>query len=150
MLACVVDHPQLSLDAQLCFPLYAATRAMTQAYTHLLGEAGLTYPQYLTMLALWEAEEPPTVGDLGHRLRLDSGTLTPLLKRLETAGLVVRRRDPADERRVLLEVTGQGIALRDEVADVPEQLARATGLTPREGAQLRRLLDRLLSGLDEA
>jgi len=146
----VTDHPQLALDAQLCFPLYAATRAVTQAYAHLLGEAGLTYPQYLSMLALWEAEEPLTVGALGRRLRLDSGTLTPLLKRLEAAGLVVRHRDPDDERRVLLEVTDRGLALRDEVAEVPARLARATGLTPREGEQLRRLLDRVLTGLDGA
>src|ERR687895_884283 len=83
---CVADHPQLALDAQLCFPLYAATRAVTRTYADLLGDLGLTYPQYLTLLALWETDEPVTVGDLGTRLRLDSGTLTPLLKRLETEG----------------------------------------------------------------
>jgi DNA-binding MarR family transcriptional regulator len=144
----VNDHPQLALDAQLCFPLYAATRAVTHSYAELLAETGLTYPQYLALLALWDADEPLTVGDLGKRLRLDSGTLTPLLKRLEAAGHVVRRRDPEDERRVLLDVTAQGRALRDDVTDVPGRLARATGLSARDGKELRRILEKLLSGLD--
>jgi DNA-binding MarR family transcriptional regulator len=146
----VTDHPQLSLDVQLCFPLYAATRAVTRAYADLLDEAGLTYPQYLAMLALWEATEPLTVGELGKRLRLDSGTLTPLLKRLEAAGHVVRRRGTDDERRVRVEVTSQGLKLRDQVADVPMRLAEETGLSVREGKELRRLLRSLLENLDEA
>jgi len=145
----VTDHPQLALDVQLCFPLYAATRAVTRAYTDLLDEAGLTYPQYLAMLALWEATEPLTVGELGKRLRLDSGTLTPLLKRLEAAGHVVRRRGTDDERRVHVEVTPQGLALRDQVADVPIRLAEETGLSARDGKELRRLLRSLLENLDE-
>lgn len=146
----MTDHPQLSLDVQLCFPLYAATRAVTRAYADLLDEAGLTYPQYLAMLALWEATEPLTVGELGKRLRLDSGTLTPLLKRLEAAGHVVRRRGTDDERRVRVEVTSQGLKLRDQVADVPMRLAEETGLSVREGKELRRLLRSLLENLDEA
>lgn len=145
----MTDHPQLSLDVQLCFPLYAATRAVTRAYADLLDEAGLTYPQYLAMLALWEASGPLTVGELGARLRLDSGTLTPLLKRLEAAGHVVRRRGTDDERRVHVEVTKQGLALRDQVADVPMRLAEETGLSVREGKELRRLLRSLLENLDE-
>jgi MarR family transcriptional regulator, organic hydroperoxide resistance regulator len=145
----VTDHPQLKLDVQLCFPLYAATRAVTRAYTDLLDESGLTYPQYLTMLALWEAPEPLTVGDLGKRLRLDSGTLTPLLKRLEAAGHVVRRRDTGDERRVLLEVTPQGRRLRDQVAEVPLRLAEDMGLSRKEAKELRRLLGSLLENLDQ-
>lgn len=142
------DHPQLALDAQLCFPLYAATRAVTHAYADLLADVGLTYPQYLTMLALWETAEPLTVGELGKRLRLDSGTLTPLLKRLEAAGLVVRRRDPDDERRVLLELTREGSDLRDRVTDVPMRLVEATGLTARDARELRRVLGKLLGALD--
>jgi DNA-binding MarR family transcriptional regulator len=145
----VTDHPQLALDVQLCFPLYAATRAMTRAYTDLLDEAGLTYPQYLTMLALWEASGPLTVGELGKRLRLDSGTLTPLLKRLEGAGHVRRSRDAGDERRVLVEVTPPGAELRDQVAEVPIRLAEETGLSARDGKELRRLLKSLLENLDE-
>jgi DNA-binding MarR family transcriptional regulator len=145
----VTDHPQLKLDVQLCFPLYAATRAVTRAYTDLLDESGLTYPQYLTMLALWEAPDPLTVGELGKRLRLDSGTLTPLLKRLEAAGHVVRRRDTEDERRVLLEVTPQGRKLRDQVAGVPIRLAEDMGLSLKDAKELRRLLRSLLENLDE-
>ncbi|RNM17449.1 MarR family winged helix-turn-helix transcriptional regulator [Nocardioides pocheonensis] len=142
------SFPQLELDAQICFPLYAATRAVTQTYGRLLSDVGLTYPQYLTMLALWGAEEPLTVGEVGARLRLDSGTLTPLLKRLEAAGFVVRRRDPGDERRVLLEVSDQGWELRERVAHVPGALVESLSMSAKEGAELRRLLHELLEHLD--
>ncbi len=142
-------YPQLDLDVQLCFPLYAAARAVTRRYADLLAEAGLTYPQYLTMLALW-GSSPLTVGELGERLRLDSGTLTPLLKRLEAAGHVVRRRSADDERRVLVEPTEEGWALRDSVASVPYDLVSSMDMTPREGEQLRKLLAKLLEHLDEA
>ncbi len=142
-------YPQLDLDAQLCFPLYAATRAVTRTYAGLLEEFGLTYPQYLSLLALWDADRPLSVGELGVRLRLDSGTLTPLLKRLETAGLVVRRRDDADERRVLVEVTDEGWDLRERVAHVPKSLAGSMGITRAEADELRRLLDEVISQLDE-
>ena len=144
----MATYPQLDLDAQICFPLYAATRAVTHTYGRLLAEVGLTYPQYLTMLALWGADEPLTVGEVGARLRLDSGTLTPLLKRLEAAGFVVRRRDPADERRVLLEVTEDGWALRDRVAHVPGALLDSLSMGADDGAELRRLLRELLEHLD--
>ena len=144
------SYPQLDLDAQICFPLYAATRAVTHTYSRLLADVELTYPQYLTMLALWGADEPLTVGDVGARLRLDSGTLTPLLKRLESAGHVVRRRDPADERRVLLEVTDVGWELRDRVAHVPRELVKSLSMSPGEGKELRRLLQALLENLDAA
>jgi len=141
------SHPQLDLDVQLCFPLYSATRAVTRAYADLLAEVGLTYPQYLTLLALWGASSPLTVGELGARLQLDSGTLTPLLKRLESRGTVVRRRDAADERRVLVEVTDQGWALRDQVADVPKSLGRTLGMNRAEADELRRLLGKVMDGL---
>jgi MarR family transcriptional regulator, organic hydroperoxide resistance regulator len=143
------SFPQLGLDAQLCFPLYAASRAVTRRYAALLADSGLTYPQYLCLLTLWEAEEPLTVGELGARLRLDSGTLTPVLKRLEAAGHLVRRRDAADERRVLLEVTESGWRLQQAVAGVPHGIAGGMGLSDEEAVQLRGLLDRLLAGLDE-
>ena len=110
--------------------------------------SGLTYPQYLTMLALWDAGAPLTVGDIGARLRLDSGTLTPVLKRLEGAGYVARHRDDADERRVLVDVTPDGDRLRDRVAGVPERAWQGTGLGTEDAQQLRRLLDQLLDGLD--
>ncbi len=141
-------HPQLDLDAQLCFPLYAATRAVTRAYATLLAETGLTYPQYLALLALWGAGGPMTVGELGARLRLDSGTLTPLLKRLESAGQVTRSRDAADERRVRVEVTDAGWQLRDRVAGVPLELFSTLGLEQGDAAELRRLLARVVERLD--
>jgi MarR family transcriptional regulator, organic hydroperoxide resistance regulator len=144
----VSRHPQLDLDAQLCFPLYAATRAVTRAYGPLLRDFGLTYPQYLTLLALWDADEPMTVGELGSRLRLDSGTLTPVLKRLEQADLVTRHRDADDERRVLIAVTDAGRELQDQVSDVPTRLVESFGLNATETRQLRRLLGNLLDRLD--
>jgi len=144
----VSRHPQLDLDAQLCFPLYAATRAVARAYGPLLRDFGLTYPQYLALLALWGDGEPMSVGELGGRLRLDSGTLTPLLKRLEHAGLVTRRRDSDDERRVLVALTAAGEDLQDQVSDVPLRLVESLGLNATESRQLRRLLDGLLDRLD--
>ncbi|HLL19525.1 MAG TPA: MarR family transcriptional regulator [Rubrivivax sp.] len=116
----------LALDSQLCFALYAASLSMTKLYKPLLEPLGLTYPQYLVMLVLWEGDGI-TVSQLGERLALDSGTLTPLLKRLQTAGLVQRLRDAADERRVLLQLTPAGRALRQRAASVPRAVARASG-----------------------
>jgi MarR family transcriptional regulator, organic hydroperoxide resistance regulator len=142
------DYPQLDLDAQLCFPLYAATRAVTRRYAELLADVRLTYPQYLSLLALWESDEPLSVGALGERLRLDSGTLTPLLKRLESAGFVVRRRDASDERRVLIEVTDEGWALRERVAQVPEELFASLTFSANEAKQLRRLLAKVIDSVD--
>jgi len=144
----MTSYPQLALSAQLCLPLYAAARGVTRRYAELLTELGLTYPQYVTMLALWDAGAPLTVGEIGERLRLDSGTLTPVLKRLESAGHVARHRDDVDERRVLVEVTPAGERLRDQVADVPERAWQGTGLDAADARQLRKLLDQLLNGLD--
>ena len=140
-------YPQLSLDLQLCFPLYAATRAVTKRYATLLKDTGLTYPQYLVMLVLWESEEPLSVTSLGQRLRLDSGTLSPLVKRLEAAGLVVRRRSSADERRVTVELTAAGRALRQQVDQVPQRVAQATGLGIDELVALRDTLTRVTETL---
>ena len=141
-------HAQLELDLQLCFPLYAASRAVTRAYAPLLAAAGLTYPQYLALLALWSGPAEQTVGDLGRRLRLDSGTLTPLLKRLEAAGLVTRRRDPGDERRVVVALTPEGDALQEQVAHVPGAIVERLGLPAQDLFALRSLLDRLLDSID--
>ncbi len=109
----------LLLDKQLCFALYSTSLAMTKAYKPMLDELGLTYPQYLVMLVLWE-HEGLTVSELGNRLALDSGTLTPLLKRLESAGLVSRSRDAGDERRVLVALTDKGRKLRQSAVGIPE------------------------------
>jgi DNA-binding MarR family transcriptional regulator len=129
----------LALDHQLCFALYSASLAMTKLYKPLLAPLGLTYPQYLVMLVLWEGDGP-TVSQVGERLALDSGTLTPLLKRLQTAGLIQRQRDSADERRVLLQLTPQGRALRSRALAVPPQVAQASGCELSElGALTARL-----------
>ncbi len=139
----------LSLDRQLCFALYAASLAMTKLYKPMLEPLGLTYPQYLAMLALWQGDDQ-TVSQLGERLALDSGTLTPLLKRLESAGLVQRQRDSADERRVLLRLTDAGRALRASALHVPEQMARATGCELGEMTDLTQRLKALRRRLAEA
>jgi MarR family transcriptional regulator, organic hydroperoxide resistance regulator len=128
---------ELKLDKQVCFALYAASRAVTQAYRPLLDALGLTYPQYLVMLVLWE-RGPVTVKELGTTLDLDSGTLSPLLKRLESAGLVVRERRADDERSVHVRPTDAGAELRQRAATVPRRIAGATGLRAAELAALRR------------
>ena len=108
----------LSVDRQLCFALYSASRAMTAAYRPVLTEMNLTYPQYLVLLVLWEQDDLP-VSSIGERLFLDSGTLTPLLKRLEAAGWLQRTRDSADERRVRITLTPAGRALQQQARSVP-------------------------------
>lgn len=115
----------LLLDNQLCFALYSASLAMTKLYKPLLERLGLTYPQYLVMLVLWE-NDGPTVSELGERLCLDSGTLTPLLKRLETAGLLRRQRADDDQRRVQVQLSAAGRKLKARAASVPGCVAQAT------------------------
>lgn len=137
------DDPLL-LDRQVCFPLYAATNLLNRLYGPVLKPLGLTYPQYLVMLVLWE-EEPQTVGALGARLYLDSGTLTPLLKRMEAAGLVSRTRDAGDERRVLIGLTERGRALRADALHVPETIAG--GRTPERLDELRESVRKLVAML---
>lgn len=127
---------ELRLDQQVCFALYAASRAVIGLYRPLLGALGLTYPQYLVMLVLWE-HGSTTVKELSGRLELDSGTLSPLLKRLAAAGLVTRRRSSADERTVEVELTDAGRALRARARMVPRKIAGATGLGDEELAALR-------------
>ncbi|MFF1546905.1 MarR family winged helix-turn-helix transcriptional regulator [Streptomyces sp. NPDC058291] len=124
------------LDEQLCFALYAAQRAVTAAYRPLLDELGLTYPQYLVLLVLWERGET-TVKELAAALRLDYGTMSPLLKRLEAAGLVRRERSARDERSVLVACTGRGEELKGRARRVPGALLASTGLEASEVARLR-------------
>ncbi|MBW4702325.1 MULTISPECIES: MarR family winged helix-turn-helix transcriptional regulator [unclassified Micromonospora] len=135
------DH--LVLRDQVCFALYAASRALTDVYRPILDEFGLTYPQYLVLLVLWERDDPPTVSELGTALRLDSGTLSPLLKRLAAAGLVVRTRSALDERRVEVGLTADGAALRQRMTDVPLRVACSTGLDEAELVALRDTLTRV-------
>jgi len=137
------DDPLL-LDRQVCFPLYAATNLLNRLYGPVLRPLGLTYPQYLVMLVLWE-EEPQTVGALGARLYLDSGTLTPLLKRMEAAGMVSRTRDAEDERRMLIGLTERGRALRADALHVPETIAG--GRSPEALDELREGVRKLVAML---
>jgi DNA-binding MarR family transcriptional regulator len=139
----------LRLDNQLCFAVYAAAHAFNATYKPLLEPLGLTYPQYLVMLALWQ-EDGVTVSGLGGRLELDSGTLTPLLKRLEAAGLVSRLRDAADERQVRITLTGAGRALKAKAKGIPRALLCASGLAPEEAVALRGKLESLAAHLRAA
>jgi DNA-binding MarR family transcriptional regulator len=135
-----------ALDMHLCFKLYSASLKMTQLYKPLLASLNLTYPQYLVMLVLWESE-PKGVKELGEELGLDSGTLSPLLKRLETLGLVERRRSGEDERRVAVHLTLAGRALSSKANGIPQRLADAAGLSAEELEQLRTTLERLTEAL---
>jgi DNA-binding MarR family transcriptional regulator len=139
----------LRLDQQLCFALHAAARAYDGLYRRVLADTGLTYPQYLVMLVLWEHGEMP-VKRLGEFLRLDSGTLSPLLKRMEAAGLVLRERSAHDERSVTVLLTAQGRALRDRALSVPLKAVKATGLSLEELIDLRTRLQRLTAALDDS
>ncbi|MEP6504254.1 MAG: MarR family transcriptional regulator [Betaproteobacteria bacterium] len=136
----------LALDKQLCFALYSASLAMTKVYKPLLAPLGLTYPQYLVMLALWE-EDAQGVSALGYRLALDSGTLTPLLKRLQAQGELTRERDSIDERRVIVRLTDAGRKLKLKARKVPPQIARSTGCELAEIAALTRQLTAMRDAL---
>ncbi|NHN36874.1 MarR family transcriptional regulator [Pseudomaricurvus alcaniphilus] len=140
------------LDNQLCFVLHACTRSLAKAYQPLLKALGLTYTQYLVMMVLWEwaahAPAEPTVKALGERLYLDSGTLTPLLKRLEKSGMITRRRSSADERLVLIEATARGLGLESQAIDYLCQWREAFGGV--DAGSLRTELSRLLAALTAA
>lgn len=143
-----VSADSLLLDSQLCFKLYAASRAVIRGYKPMLDQLGLTYPQYLVMLVLWEwqhsAPEQPTVKALGDRLSLDSGTLTPLLKRLEQLHLVQRQRSARDEREVHLSLSLAGVALREQVGPLKARLLCDSGVDLEHLGELRDGLDQLL------
>jgi MarR family transcriptional regulator, organic hydroperoxide resistance regulator len=140
------DGETLRLDDQVCFALYAATHAFSRRYKPHLDRLGVTYPQYLCLLVLWE-KDGLTVKAIGDRLSLDSGTLTPLLKRLESAGFVARRRDRVDERQVRIQLTEAGRALHDRALPIRALMACASGRPPEELAVLRDDLFRLRDAL---
>ena len=144
-----IDAGPLKLDSQLCFALHAASRAFDRVYRRLLIDTGLTYPQYLTMLVLWE-HGPMPVKRMGELLRLDFGTLSPLLKRLEAAGLVLRERSRHDERSVLVSLTPAGEELRRKAELVPPQISAAVALGAEESAQLLFSVEQLTGRLDLA
>ncbi|MFZ5757199.1 MAG: MarR family winged helix-turn-helix transcriptional regulator [Pseudomonadota bacterium] len=142
----------LRLDNQLCFHLYAASRQVTRLYRPLLDELGITYPQYLVLLALWQWEaegdaEPVTAGRIGRRLMLDAGTLTPLLRRMEDAGLLSRERAAGDGRELHVALTRSGRALKKRAARIPQTLVCTPGLPVNELPALRAGLGRLLDSL---
>lgn len=124
-------NPSLKLDDQLCFAFYACSRGIMKLYRPLLQELGLTYTQYITLLVLWEQDDI-TVKELGSRLFLDSGTLTPLLKKLEAMKLLTRTRDPKDERNVIITLTGKGQALRHQAQEIPCKLYENTNVNPED------------------
>ncbi len=144
-----MTEAQLRLNDQLCFALYAATNAITRAYRPLLRELGITYPQYLTLMALWQ-HRTGTVSELAQRLDLPAHAMTPLLQRLERAGLIARRRSPIDSRAVLVELTSAGVALETSAATVQRAVECATGLSPHALAALRGELHDLVNDMRAA
>ncbi|MBQ1552450.1 MAG: MarR family transcriptional regulator [Clostridia bacterium] len=133
----------MKLSNQLCFPLYAAARGVTNLYTPILRPLGLTYTQYLVFLVLWE-RDGVTVGEIGEKLMLDNGTLSPLLKKLQEAGYIERRRSADDERVVLITLTEKGRDLQEQAKDVPKKAARCVDLPPEKARELYTLLYELL------
>jgi DNA-binding MarR family transcriptional regulator len=137
----------LCLKNQLCFKLYALSRQITNVYRPVLEEIGITYPQYLVMLVLWE-EQLMSVKTLGERLYLDSGTLTPLLKRLEQKAFITRRRDAADERSVLIALTSAGKKIQQKATCIPEELSKTLALDKKRYEEIKSTLDHLLAQFD--
>lgn len=136
-------YETLKIENQLCFPLYACSKEIIRQYKPFLDKIGLTYTQYITMMVLWE-NRSMTVKELGSHLYLDSGTLTPLLKKLEAKGLLTRSRSNKDERNLIVSVTEEGMALRDNALFVPQEMAKCVSLTPEEAGFLYRILYKIL------
>ena len=136
----------LKLKNQVCFPLYACSKEVVRRYTPDLDKLGLTYTQYLVMMALWE-HRSLSVGQLGERLYLDSGTLTPLLKKMEDKGLVVRHRSEKDERRVNVSLTDAGAALKEQAREVPLAMGQCVNLDPADAAELVRILRKVIDNV---
>jgi DNA-binding MarR family transcriptional regulator len=141
-----MNYDPLKLENQICFPLYACAKEVTKKYKPFLDEIGLTYTQYITMMVLWE-NKTMNVKTLGEYLYLDSGTLTPMLKKLEAAGLVTRSRSALDERNLTVELTEAGEGLRDKAVDIPRKMGDCINITPEDAAALHSLLYNLLGQL---
>ena len=142
-------YEALKLKNHLCFPLYACSRETIRLYKPLLDELDLTYTQYITMLVLWE-RGASTVKELGNALYLDSGTLTPLLKKLESKGLLARNRSTEDERNLIVSLTPKGEAMKDQAVHIPGQMAKMVSLAPEDTLTLYRLLYKLLGRAEDA
>ena len=140
-------YDALKLSHQLCFPLYAASREMIKQYTPYLDELDLTYTQYLVMMVLWEKKHT-NVKELGKCLFLDSGTLTPVLKKLENKGMLTRRRSEADERSLIVSITEKGEKMQDDALFIPEQMGKCVQLNPEEAAVLYKLLYKVLGNIE--
>lgn len=143
-----MNYESLKLDNQLCFALYACAKEVTRIYKPILDKFGITYTQYITLLVLWE-QDNITVKELGEKLHLDSGTLTPLLKKLESAGIVQRIRDTHDERNVYVKLTDRGASMKDEALEIPSKVFCHTGIPMEEAIELREKLKILLNNLNE-
>ncbi len=139
-----MNYDSLKLENQLCFPLYACSKEIIRKYKPFLDPLGLTYTQYITLLALWE-EDNLTVKALGEKLYLDSGTLTPLLKKMELQSLITRVRSSDDERNVYIKLTEEGRGLRDKAAEVPEQIGKCISLSQKEISFLHQTLYKILN-----
>ena len=142
------DASALLIQNQLCFPLYACSKEVVKRYTPLLDELDLTYTQYITMMVLWDKRQI-SCKELGQILYLDSGTITPLIKRLKAKGFVTTERLPEDERIVIVTITDEGMVLRDKALSVPKQMTSCISLEPEEAIELYRLLYKVLSGFEE-
>jgi DNA-binding MarR family transcriptional regulator len=140
------QYEALKLENQLCFPLYACAREVVKKYKPFLDDIDLTYTQYVTMMVLWE-KPSVTSKEIGERLHLDSGTLTPVIKKLAEKGLVTRARAPEDERNLVVALTDAGLALRDRAASIPGQMAGCVRLDPEDARTLYRILYQLLGGI---
>ena len=142
------NYNALKLDNQLCFPLYACAKEVVKRYKPYLDKLDLTYTQYITMMVMWE-KKCVNVKELGESLFLDSGTLTPLLKKLEAKGYIKRERSKSDERNLLVSITEKGEALKDDAIEVPYKMVQCVNLTQEEGKELYRLLHKLLETVDD-
>ena len=136
-------YEALKIENQLCFPLYACSRDVIKRYKPFLDKIDLTYTQYITMLVMWDRKEV-NVKELGRRLYLDSGTLTPLLKKLESKGLLTRKRSTEDERNLVISITEKGERLKDEAIEIPEKMTQSMPLEHEEAVTLYRILYKLL------
>lgn len=142
-----MEYDQLKLENQLCFPIYALSRLIIREYKPLLDDLNLTYPQYLVLLLLWETDGL-AVNDIAEKLVLNTNTVTPLLKRMETQGLVIRQRSDEDERRVIVTLTPQGLALRDKAATVPERLVSSLASKTMSVDDLKHMVGQIYSLID--
>lgn len=140
------NYDMLKLENQLCFPLYACSREIVKKYHPHLDEIGLTYTQYIVMMVMWDKKRL-SVKELGEKLYLDSGTLTPVLKSLESKGFVTRKRSSEDERVLIVEITDGGEALKERAAEIPPKIACCVTLTPEEAAELHRMLYKILGSM---